>query len=263
MELSRVTGPSKRISELHSGYPVLAEREQHISGRVYPSARESVFMYFPPHAELTSATGSGFVVRSNWERLHRRRTFARWNQRQWAGRCRRNARMCTARLTCIMQSWWAYHQSHMTTEGRPISLTLSNVTRGIVRNFRVEAPPSWCNTIAQSKDVLYDGMYCNATNQDPAYAGMKYYGRPSVIDKSLTPFQHSPEHRWFVQSGLSSLSGAELPLVGINTYRSDNVTMLNWDVRVSDIPLRKRLTRGVFLVDYKRRRLPCCQRELY
>lgn len=73
------------------------------------------------------------------------------------------------------QTWWSYYgnKSRSDGDGRPIALTLSNVTRGTVKNFRIEAQPFWCNTVADSKDVVYDGMYCNATNQDPLYAGQK------------------------------------------------------------------------------------------
>ena len=42
-----------------------------------------------------------------------------------------------------------------------------------VRGFRVEGQPFWCNTVAESRDVLYDGMYCNATNTNPLYYGHK------------------------------------------------------------------------------------------
>ncbi|KAI0668045.1 pectin lyase-like protein [Trametes maxima] len=100
------------------------------------------------------------------------------------------------------QTWWSYYgnRTRQDGDGRPISLTLSNVTRGVVRDFRIEAQPFWCNTVADSRDVVYDGMYCNATNQDPLYAGQ------NVVPNTD----------------------------GINTYRSDKVTLLRWDITCGD-----------------------------
>ncbi|CAL1709758.1 unnamed protein product [Somion occarium] len=100
------------------------------------------------------------------------------------------------------QTWWSFYgnRSRSDGDGRPISFTLSNVTRGIVKNFRIKSPPFWCNTVAQSKDVVYDGMYCNATNTDPLYVG-----------QNIVPNTD-----------------------GIDTYRSDNVSLLNWDITCGD-----------------------------
>ena len=73
------------------------------------------------------------------------------------------------------QPWWTYfaNRTREDGDGRPVAFTLSNVTRGVVKDFRIEAQPFWCNAVAESRDVTYDGMYCNATNQDPTYAGQK------------------------------------------------------------------------------------------
>ncbi|THH29809.1 hypothetical protein EUX98_g4363 [Antrodiella citrinella] len=78
------------------------------------------------------------------------------------------------------QTWWSFYgnRSRSDGDGRPIALTLFNVTRGT------------------SADVVYDGMYCNATNQDPLYVGQKGEG--------------------------------------IDTYRSDKVSLLNWDIICGD-----------------------------
>lgn len=43
----------------------------------------------------------------------------------------------------------------------------------MIRNFRIVSPPFWANTVAQSTEVMYDGMYVNATNEDPLYVGKK------------------------------------------------------------------------------------------
>jgi galacturan 1,4-alpha-galacturonidase len=73
------------------------------------------------------------------------------------------------------QTWWNYFATRTRADGdgRPIALTLSHARRAAVRNFRVNAPPFWCNTVADSAGVVYDGMVCNATNTNPAYAGQK------------------------------------------------------------------------------------------
>ncbi|KAF9045506.1 pectin lyase fold/virulence factor [Panaeolus papilionaceus] len=100
------------------------------------------------------------------------------------------------------QPWWSYVATHGKADGdgRPIALTLWKVSRGIVKNFRIESPPFWANTVAESSDVIYDGMFVNATNQDPLYVG-----------KNVVPNTD-----------------------GINTYRSERVTMLNWDITCGD-----------------------------
>lgn len=73
------------------------------------------------------------------------------------------------------QRWWSWYGNgtRLDGDGRPVALTLSNVTRGTVRGFVVDAPPFWCNAVADSRDVLYDGMHCNATNADTTYFGQK------------------------------------------------------------------------------------------
>lgn len=75
------------------------------------------------------------------------------------------------------QAWWSYYSANNITredgDGRPIALTLFRVTDGTVRNFRIEQQPFWCNTVAESARVVYDGMLCNATNTDPRFVGQK------------------------------------------------------------------------------------------
>ena len=59
-------------------------------------------------------------------------------------------------------------------DGRPISFTLSNVTRGVVQDFRIVSPPFWANAVVDSSDVVYDGMYVNASNANPAWTDRKW-----------------------------------------------------------------------------------------
>ncbi|OCH90476.1 pectin lyase-like protein [Obba rivulosa] len=100
------------------------------------------------------------------------------------------------------QYWWSWYGNgtRIDGDGRPVALTLSNATRGTIVNFRIEGQPFWCNAVADSKDVVYDGMYCNATNADPLYFGQ------NIV--------------WNTD--------------GIDTFRSDNITMLNWDITLGD-----------------------------
>ncbi|KAF8830109.1 hypothetical protein HHX47_DHR2000394 [Lentinula edodes] len=100
------------------------------------------------------------------------------------------------------QIWWDFFSNRTKEDGdgRPISLTLFNATRGVVRDFRIDAQPFWCNCIAESDDVVYDGMLCNATNTNPEFAGT-----------NLVPNTD-----------------------GLDTYRSNNVTLVNWDITCGD-----------------------------
>ncbi|KAJ7481917.1 pectin lyase fold/virulence factor, partial [Mycena latifolia] len=79
-------------------------------------------------------------------------------------------------------------------DGCPIALTLFRAVRGVIRNFAIKAQPFWCNCIAESQSVIYDGMRCNAINEDPVFASAKC----------------------------------------IDTYRSDNASLLNWDITCGD-----------------------------
>ena len=58
-------------------------------------------------------------------------------------------------------------------DGRPLSLTLYEAYDAIVKDFHIFAPPFWCNCVANSKNVVYDGMKCNATNENPEFFGQK------------------------------------------------------------------------------------------
>ncbi|KAF5384153.1 hypothetical protein D9615_003186 [Tricholomella constricta] len=118
------------------------------------------------------------------------------------------------------QPWWSYFQTHAKADGdgRPISLTLYKATRGTIRNFRIVSPPFWANTAAESSDIIYDGMYVNATNTDPLYVGKNAV--PNTDGKPAVPIL------WVLRN---LNSGA-----GINTYRSDNISMFNWDVTCGD-----------------------------
>ncbi|TFK52947.1 pectin lyase-like protein [Heliocybe sulcata] len=117
------------------------------------------------------------------------------------------------------QTWWTYYANRTREDGdgRPIAFTLSHVARGLVKDFRIEAQPFWCNTVADSEDVVYDGMYCNATNTDPAYFGT------NVVPNTD----------------------------GIDTYRSDRISLTNWDITCGDDCLAiKGNTTNLYVANY-------------
>ncbi|KAI5116611.1 hypothetical protein M0805_004830 [Coniferiporia weirii] len=100
------------------------------------------------------------------------------------------------------QPWWDYYTTvpRLDGDGRPLSLTLYQATHGEIRDFSIKDQPFWCNAVAESSNILYDGMTCNATNTNPAFFG-----------QNIVPNTD-----------------------GINTYRSDSVTLKNWDITCGD-----------------------------
>jgi hypothetical protein len=74
------------------------------------------------------------------------------------------------------QIWWNFYSNRTREDGdgRPVSLSLVQAHRGIVKGFRIDQQPFWCNAVSNSTDIVYDGMFCNATNTNPAFAGTKY-----------------------------------------------------------------------------------------
>ncbi|KAI0634338.1 pectin lyase fold/virulence factor [Trametes polyzona] len=100
------------------------------------------------------------------------------------------------------QRWWSWYGNgtRLDGDGRPVALTLSHVARGTVRRFGIDAPPFWCNAVADSRDVLYDGMRCNATNADRTY-----FGQNIVFNTD-----------------------------GIDTFRSERVTLRDFDITSGD-----------------------------
>jgi galacturan 1,4-alpha-galacturonidase len=85
-------------------------------------------------------------------------------------------RLIVSPLLNFCQPWWNFFTTtpRLDGDGRPISLTLFRAVRGVIRNFAIEAQPFWCNCVAESQSVVYDGMRCNASNTNPAFAGQKY-----------------------------------------------------------------------------------------
>lgn len=86
------------------------------------------------------------------------------------------------------QPWWNYYTTvpRLDGDGRPLALTLYQVERGLIKDFRIENQPFWCNAVAESKDVIYDGMMCNATNTNPEFAGQKWVNLSGRVRALLT-----------------------------------------------------------------------------
>ncbi|KAJ6469122.1 pectin lyase fold/virulence factor [Mycena vitilis] len=82
--------------------------------------------------------------------------------------------------------WWDLFQTipREDGDGRPISLTVFRAVRGVIRNFAIEAQPFWCNCIAESQSVVYDGMRCNASNENPMFAGQKTHDDDVALSRT-------------------------------------------------------------------------------
>lgn len=100
------------------------------------------------------------------------------------------------------QYWWSWYGNgtRIDGDGRPVALTVYRAARATIAGFRIEGQPFWCNAIAESQDVVYDGMYCNATNADPLY-----------FNQNIV---------WNTD--------------GIDTFLSDNISLLNFDITLGD-----------------------------
>ncbi|EJT99150.1 pectin lyase-like protein [Dacryopinax primogenitus] len=100
------------------------------------------------------------------------------------------------------QPWWEYFTQHTKADGdgRPISLTVYQAQRATIKGFRIESPPFWSNCVAESQEITYDGMFVNATNTNSTFFGQN-------IDPNTD---------------------------GINTFRSNNINLFNWDITCGD-----------------------------
>ncbi|KAJ7768587.1 pectin lyase fold/virulence factor [Mycena maculata] len=102
------------------------------------------------------------------------------------------------------QPWWDFYsqpnETRLDGDGRPISLTVYRAQRGTIRDFAIQAQPFWCNCVAESQSIVYDGMLCNASNSNPEFFGT-----------NIVPNTD-----------------------GIDTYRSDDISLLNWDITCGD-----------------------------
>ncbi|KIJ58825.1 glycoside hydrolase family 28 protein [Hydnomerulius pinastri MD-312] len=99
------------------------------------------------------------------------------------------------------QAWYTRAAGYGNQPGRPMSLYIANASNALVKDFSVVQPQFWAVFVDQSKNITLDGLYVNATNTDP--------GEPAGSD-------------WVVNTD------------GIDTYRSDQITIKNWVIQNGD-----------------------------
>jgi len=74
-----------------------------------------------------------------------------------------------------MKIWWNFF-SNLTKEdgdGRPVSLSIVQAQRALVKDFQIQEQPFWCTAVSNTSDVTMDGITCNATNTNPAFFNTK------------------------------------------------------------------------------------------
>lgn len=66
------------------------------------------------------------------------------------------------------QVWYSWAKGVGNIFGRPISVSITNSTRAVVKNFRILQPQFWSTLVWNSTDIHMTNFYVNATNSDPA-----------------------------------------------------------------------------------------------
>ncbi|KIJ58827.1 glycoside hydrolase family 28 protein [Hydnomerulius pinastri MD-312] len=107
------------------------------------------------------------------------------------------------------QAWYTRAQGYGNQPGRPMSLYISNATNALVKDFSIRQPQFWAFFVDQSKNITLDGVYVNATNHDPA-------------EPPADPRDGNLGNNWVINTD------------GIDTYRSDQITITNWVVQNGD-----------------------------
>ncbi|KAJ7779678.1 putative rhamnogalacturonase A [Mycena metata] len=69
------------------------------------------------------------------------------------------------------QVWYSWARGAGNLYGRPMSVSITNATRAVVKNFRIIQPQFWSSLVWNSTDILLTDFYVNATNLDPAANG--------------------------------------------------------------------------------------------
>ncbi|GMG24056.1 unnamed protein product [Aspergillus oryzae] len=93
------------------------------------------------------------------------------------------------------QLWYTWAKGGSNVFGRPMPLHVLNSTRAVLRNIAIRQPQFWAVLVESSSHVELDNFYVNATNSDP----------------------NATEDTVWIQN-----------TDGIDTYRSDHVTITNW-----------------------------------
>ncbi|KAJ7934180.1 putative polygalacturonase [Mycena leptocephala] len=66
------------------------------------------------------------------------------------------------------QVWYSWARGAGNLFGRPMSVSITNATRAVIKNFRIIQPQFWSSLVWNSTDILLTDFYVNATNMDPA-----------------------------------------------------------------------------------------------
>ncbi|KAE8315245.1 Putative galacturan 1,4-alpha-galacturonidase A [Aspergillus transmontanensis] len=93
------------------------------------------------------------------------------------------------------QLWYTWAKGGSNVFGRPMPLHVLNSTRAVLRNIAIRQPQFWAVLVESSSHVELDSFYVNATNSDP---------------------NATKDTVWIQNTD------------GIDTYRSDHVTITNW-----------------------------------
>ncbi|KAJ7029060.1 putative rhamnogalacturonase A [Mycena alexandri] len=72
------------------------------------------------------------------------------------------------------QVWYSWARGAGNLYGRPMSVSITNATRAVVKNFRIIQPQFWSSLVWNSTDILLTDFYVNATNLDPAANGQNW-----------------------------------------------------------------------------------------
>ncbi|KAI9923765.1 hypothetical protein MW887_008393 [Aspergillus wentii] len=93
------------------------------------------------------------------------------------------------------QLWYTWAKGGSNVFGRPMPLHVFNSTRATLRNIAIRQPQFWAVLVDSSSDIVLDNFYVNATNTD---------------------YKADKEEQWVQNTD------------GIDTFRSDNITITNW-----------------------------------
>ncbi|KAI2998861.1 CAZyme family GH28 [Aspergillus niger] len=93
------------------------------------------------------------------------------------------------------QLWYTWAKGGSNVFGRPMPVHVFESTRATLRNLAIRQPQFWAVLVDSSSHINLDNFYVNATNHDSSV---------------------SPEGEWVQNTD------------GIDTYRSDHITVTNW-----------------------------------
>lgn len=93
------------------------------------------------------------------------------------------------------QLWYTWAKGGSNVFGRPMPMHIFNSTRAVVRNIAIRQPQFWAVLVDESRHILLENFYVNATNSDP----------------------NAGEDTVWIQN-----------TDGVDTFRSDHVVIKDW-----------------------------------